>query len=126
MKEEYEKKLAIMRDFFENYDNISDEDFYPKHLEFDRNLGELAATKDQEVLEHLMDFFDEDFDYSVEGVCGSIKARIGANYTLDQVVEAFYKKFDQFAEKYLGKCIETSMYCVRMTAEISSDRCLTQ
>ncbi|MDR1432947.1 MAG: hypothetical protein LBI61_01220 [Puniceicoccales bacterium] len=102
-----------MRDFSENYDNISDEDFCQRRREFEVNLEELTATKDQEVLEYLMDFFDEDFDYSVEGVCGSIKARIGANFTLDQLIEAFYKRFDKFAGKYLGKCAEMSMWCVR-------------
>jgi hypothetical protein len=113
MKKEYEEKLQIMRDFFINYDNISDEDFYPRRLEFDSNLEELAATKDQEVLEHLLDFFDERFDVEVDEACEILQSVIGSNFTLDQVIEAFYKKFDQFAEKYPGMCGEMSMVCIR-------------
>jgi hypothetical protein len=113
MKKEYEEKLQIMRDFFINYDNISDEDFYPRRLEFESNLEELVTTKDQEVLECLLDFFDEDFDCEVDEVCEHIQCEIGSNFTLDQIIKAFYKKFDQFAENYQYKCALMSMVCVR-------------
>jgi hypothetical protein len=113
MKEEHREMLDKMRDFFINWDAIPDDEFYQKRLEFDSRLDILAATKDTEILEHLLDFFDENFDCEVDEACEILKSTIGSNFTLDQLIEAFYKKFDQFAEKYLGKCIEMSMYCVR-------------
>jgi hypothetical protein len=60
---------------------------------------DLAATKDQEMLEHLLDFFDKEFNYEINEVCETLRSEIGSSFTLDQLIGAFYKKFDQFAEK---------------------------
>jgi hypothetical protein len=110
MKKEYKERLDKMREFFINYDDIPDDDFYRRRLEFDDHLEVLAATKDTEVLEHLLDFFDEEFDCEVNEACEHLKAEIGANFTLDQIIEALYKKFDSFAENYLGMCVQISWH----------------
>ncbi|MDR1401960.1 MAG: hypothetical protein LBI81_03345 [Puniceicoccales bacterium] len=75
-------------------------------------ISEVVKSKDVEVLEHLLDFFEHRFDYDIEGVCESLKARIEANFTLDQLLEAFYRKFDTLAENDLSMCAELSMWCL--------------
>jgi hypothetical protein len=113
MKKEHEERLNKMREFFVNYDDILDDDFYRRRLEFDDHLEVLAATKDTEILEYLMDFFDEEFDCEVDEACEILKSRIGANFTLNQIIEAFYKKFNTVAESYFDACVEMSMWCIR-------------
>jgi hypothetical protein len=113
MKEEYEERLSKMREFFVNYDDISDDDFYRRRLEFDDHLEILAATKDTEVLIHLLDFFDEEFDCEVDEACEILRSRIGANFTQDQLIEAFYKKFDTVADHYLSMCRQMCMWYIR-------------
>jgi hypothetical protein len=110
MKKEYEERLDKMREFFVHYDDIPDDDFYRRRLEFDDHLEALAATKDTEVLEHLLDFFNEEFDCEVDEACERLKAEIGSNFTLDQIIEALYKKFDSFAGNYLGMCVQISWH----------------
>jgi hypothetical protein len=115
MKEEYRKKLDEMYVFLKNYNSFPDIESTQNVLEsvFLPNMEFLAATKDQEVLEHLFDFFDEEFDCEINEVCETLQSMIGENFTLDQMIKAFYEKLDSFAEKYLGKCVEMSMCCVR-------------
>ncbi|MDR1232929.1 MAG: hypothetical protein LBJ75_01555 [Puniceicoccales bacterium] len=112
MKEEHEEILDKMREFFINYNDILDDDFYRRRLEFDNYLEILAKTQDTEVLEHLLDFFDEEFDCEVDEVCEHLRAKIGANFTQDQLIEAFYKKFDIVAGNYLGICRQMCMWCI--------------
>jgi hypothetical protein len=65
-----------------------------------------------EVLEHLLDFSDEEFDCEVNEACEILQSVIGSNFTLDQMIEALYKKFDAFAGNYLSMCAEMSMWCI--------------
>ncbi|MDR0742456.1 MAG: hypothetical protein LBE98_03260 [Puniceicoccales bacterium] len=118
IQDKYKKHLGKMYEYFNNYNNCSKfSDIDSSQREYDDvflpNMEALAATKDTEVLEHLMDFFDEEFDYEVNEACEYLKAEIGANYTLDQIIEVFYKKFDKVAENYLSMCVEMSMWCIR-------------
>ncbi|MDR1891008.1 MAG: hypothetical protein LBQ23_02375 [Puniceicoccales bacterium] len=111
MKKEYKDELDKMDNFFKNYSNIPDEVFHTRCMDdFVQKMKNLVATKDIEVLEHLLDFFVEDFDLEVGGVCESLKSQIGVNYTLDQILEAFYKKFDSLARNHLDICAEMSMW----------------
>jgi hypothetical protein len=59
-----------------------------------------------------LDFFTEENE-KYGGLCEHMKVQIGVNYTLDQIIGAFHKKFDTLAENDLGICIEMSMWCVR-------------
>jgi hypothetical protein len=114
MKKEHRKKLDKMYEYYNNYDKIFDILSQEEYDDvFISNMKALAATKDMEILEHLLDFFDRNFDYEVNEVCECLKMKIGANFSLDQLIEAFYKKFDHFAKKYLEMCAEMSIWCVR-------------
>jgi hypothetical protein len=118
MKKEYGEKLNEMYEYFHNYDNYdkfpdidSSQNYYVNV--FIPNMEALAATKDTEVLEHLLDFFDEEFDCEVNEACEILRSRIGVNFTQDQLVEAFYKKFDVVAGNYLDMCQQMCMWCIR-------------
>ena len=72
-------------------------------IEFDRLCEELAKTHDMRGLLYLLDYFDEEFDLEYEGVLECIQNDIGANFTLVQILEAFYKKFDQLITKHVSR-----------------------
>jgi hypothetical protein len=113
VKAEYREQLDKMYWFFENYKNIDGDTLHKKCMDnFVNPISEVVKSKDVEVLEHLLDFFEHRFDYDIEGVCESLKARIEANFTLDQLLEAFYRKFDTLAENDLSMCAELSMWCL--------------
>jgi hypothetical protein len=117
MKKEWEKRLNEMYDFFANYGEITggDIDETQKYRDdaFLANMEKLAATKDTEVLEHLMDFFDEKFDREVNGICEILSAMIEFSFTLDQRIEVFYKKFDTLAGNYPEMCSQMSTWYLR-------------
>jgi hypothetical protein len=52
-------------------------------------LEKLAKTKNAEVLEHLLAFFDEEFDCEVDEACEVLMSRIGANF------KQLFKKINQ-------------------------------
>ena len=71
--------------------------------EFDNLCEELAETHDIRGLLYLLDYFDEEFDLEYEGVLEVIQSEIGANFKLDQILEAFYEKFDQILKKNISR-----------------------
>ena len=92
MNPKHRELLDKMYWFFENYKEIDDEVLHEKCVDnFLNPMEELIPSKDAEVLKCLLDFFEHDFDYDLEGIYESLKARIGANFTLDQLIEAFNK-----------------------------------
>lgn len=111
MKKEYKEKLDKMYKFFNNYKSIPDEELHERCMnDFCYIADELVLTKNQEVLECLLDFFEEEFDYEAEGVLEGLKNGIGANYTLDQILAAFYKKFDSLIKNDIEICVEISQW----------------
>jgi hypothetical protein len=113
VKGEYREQVDKMYWFFENYKNIDDDDLHKKCMDnFVNPMSEVVKSKDPEVLEHLLDFFEHRFDYDIEGVCETLKSQIGVNFTLDQLLQAFYKKFNTLAENDLSICAEMSMYYI--------------
>lgn len=105
MKREYKEKLDKMYWFFNNYKNMPYEEYSKKCIEyFNVPLDELIETKDQEVLENLLNFFNEDFEDYFECICESLMCQIDVNYTPDQLLNVFYKKFDGFAKNDPWRC----------------------
>jgi len=109
MKQEYKEKLQLAWDMLDYNDELSIED-NEKCFDIAYNtLNELVGTKDQEVLESLLEFFCEDHeDYG--GICEHLKCEIGANFTLDQLLQAFYKKFDYLAEHDVSRLVQFSFW----------------
>ena len=113
MKKEYEEKIKEMEYIVKNYDDIPDDVFHERCMrEFVDNMEYLATTKDQEVLEHLLDFFVKDFDLNVGGVCETLETDIGDNFSLDQILKAFYKKYNFLANNNLNRCVQFSMWFI--------------
>lgn len=110
MKKEYKEKLDKMYWFFNNYKNIAKADLHEHCMnDFVYPMDELSETGEQEILECLLDFFDRQFDDDINGVSESLESDVQCNFTSDQIIEAFYKKFDSFMEKNSMRCMKISM-----------------
>ena len=57
-----------------------------------------------------MDFFVTDFELSFEGILEHLKAEIGSNFSLNEILEAFYKKFDSLIKNDIEMAVEMSMW----------------
>ena len=79
-------------------------------IKFDELCEELAKTKDQRGLLYLLDYFDEEFDDKYEGVLEVLQSDIGANFSLEQILFAFYEKFDQLLHKHMRRCVYISYW----------------
>lgn len=111
MKKEYEESLKKMEWFFDNYQNISEKELHTKCIEyFDKFIDELTKTKEQKILEYLISFFESKFDYTFEGILEHLKSEISSNYTLEQILQAFYKKFDTLVKNDIEIAVEMSMW----------------
>ncbi|MDR1233165.1 MAG: hypothetical protein LBJ75_02820 [Puniceicoccales bacterium] len=112
MKAEYIDKLRVMHKYVHWDEQLSEEENKGNGKKYFAAVDFLCESKEQGVLEALLDFFtSENEQYG--GVCENLKAQIGANFSLEQIIEAFYKKFDSLAENDFGICAEMSMWCVR-------------
>ena len=111
MDKEHRETLDRVKHFFENYKNIPDEKL---HEECMKNFVDLTpsitASKDDEVLVELLTFFEREFDYDLEGVCEDLKSQIGSNFTLNQLLKAFYKKFDYLIRNDIEICVEMASW----------------
>lgn len=76
-----------------------------------RNVGmyflekceELAKTHDINGLFCLLDYFDEEFDIKYNGALERLQNNIFDNYSYDEIIEAFYEKFDQLLKKNMDR-----------------------
>ncbi len=109
MRQEYKDKINLAWDMLDYKDELSiEENEKCFDVAYD-NLNELVETKDQEVLESLLEFFCEDHeDYG--GICEHLKSQIDYNFTLDQLMQAFYKKFDYLVKNDLEMAYEMSSW----------------
>ena len=109
MKQEYIDKIKLSWDMLNYKDDLSiEENEKCFDIAYD-TLNELIKTKDSEVLEYLLEFFCEDHeDYG--GICEHLKSQIGANFTLDQLLNALYKKFDYLIENDIEMAYEMSSW----------------
>lgn len=111
MKREYKELLDRMRYFFENYKDIPDENLHEECMKNFVDLTPLlSASKDDDVLVEILTFFEEEFDYEFEGVCEDLKSQIGINFTLDQLLQALYKKFDYLATHNVSRLVQFSFW----------------
>ena len=85
------------------YGDDLDENGNDVGLYFLEKAKRLAETHDIRGLYLLLDYFDEKFDLEYEGVLERIQNEIGANFKLDQILEAFYEKFDQMLKKNISR-----------------------
>ena len=53
----------------------------------------------------LFDFFDRDLDFKTNGTLESLQTNIENNFSIDQILIAFHKKFDFLANKNLFRCV---------------------
>ena len=109
MRQEYKDKINLAWDMLDYKDELSiEENEKCFDVAYD-TLNELVETKDQEVLESLLEFFCEDHeDYG--GICEHLESQIGCNYTLDQLIKTFYKKFDYLTNHAINRCKHLSSW----------------
>jgi hypothetical protein len=112
MNEEYKLHFEVMSKYIHWDPQLGEQENRENGQKFFDAIELLCKSHDSEILENLLDFFTKENE-RYGGVCETIKSQIGANFTLDQIIGAFYKKFDTLAENDLGICIEMSMWCVR-------------
>lgn len=105
-------KITIINNDIERYrlEKGVDQTMKEMGCEFDNLCEELAKTGDSRGLLYLLDYFNDDFDLNNEGVLEWIQNNIGANFSLEQILEAFYKKFDQLATKNVARCVYISYW----------------
>jgi hypothetical protein len=112
MKQKYIEKINLARKSLKNDHTLSEKELDERLVIGYNLMDELCATKDTEVLSELLDFFTAEND-EWGGFSEHLRAQIGANFSLDQLIEAFYKKFDSFAGNCLEMCVIMSMICIR-------------
>ena len=115
MIKEYIEKLDMMYKFFRTHDEIYRnmgvdicQDEFMKN--FYEPMNDLLETKDQEVLECLLDFIDEDFELNVGGVIETLTNGIGDNFSLSNILRALAKKINQISNKHLWRAGELCMW----------------
>jgi hypothetical protein len=101
MQKEYEEKLEVARKLITEND-FSCEEGKEKILQGFRILQPIAATGDIDVLYSLFDFFPEETEYEV---CEGLENLVFGYFTSEQILQAYYRKFDSLAEKNLEKCV---------------------
>ncbi|MDR1432949.1 MAG: hypothetical protein LBI61_01230 [Puniceicoccales bacterium] len=112
MKIEHIENLKIMRQYMRWDPQLGERENKENGKKYFAAVDFLCESKAQDVLEALLDFFTHENE-QYGGVCETLKSQIGVNFTLDQLLQAFYKKFNTLAENDLSICSEMSMWCVR-------------
>lgn len=105
----YREQAELINRLLRYNENISKED---DEKNFDKALNlmkRLASAKKTEALCELLDVFNgENEDFG--GFCESTKTHIAINYSLDQLLQAFYKKFDSLINNDMDIAVEMSMW----------------
>lgn len=108
MKENNIKKLKLAKEMLRFDENLSLEE-NDAHFDIAYNIiNEIVKIKDVEILENLLDFFTESNECT--GICEHLKSEIASNYTLEQILQAFYKKFDTLVKNDIEIAVEMSMW----------------
>lgn len=108
MKEEDIKKLRLTKDMLKFDENLSLEE-NDVHFDIAYNIiNEIVKIKDVEILESLLDFFTESNECT--GICEHLKSEISLNYTPEQILQTFYKKFDILIKNDIDMAVEMSMW----------------
>ena len=109
MEQGWKEKLNIAKENLVYIDELSDEECEQRFWKAHGLVDELIKTKDSEVLECLLEFFNEENE-EYGGFCEHLKSQIGANFTLDQLLNALYKKFDYLIENDVSKLVQFSFW----------------
>ncbi|MDR1232927.1 MAG: hypothetical protein LBJ75_01545 [Puniceicoccales bacterium] len=102
MKKEYEEKLAIARKLITEND-LSCREEEERVLEGFRIIETLILTLDTEILCELLDFFITETKNEYK-VCETLESLIFDHFPGEQILEAYYQKFDSLAEKNPERC----------------------
>ena len=109
MKNEYSNKLEILKRF-KCWDNLlSEEENRKNSRKYFEAVDFLVKTKDVNVLFELLDFFNEE-NKNIGGILEDLKSQIGDNFSLKQILEAFYGKFDSLIKNDIETAVEMSMW----------------
>lgn len=118
MKKECEEKLKLCKKLLFDSQTIGPSEEAEKM--FDEGyalMQELIQTRDTNVLSALMElFYSKDIEINT-GICETLESEIFQNYTMEQVIEALYKKFPELvannemrAEHFAGACISRGYF----------------
>lgn len=109
MNQKYKDDLLIVKKYFHKESYLTPEENNKNmRLHIDA-VNRLCSTKDQEVLESLLDFFTKENE-QYGGVCENLESDITDNFSIDQVLQVFYKKYNFLANNDLDRCIHFSMW----------------
>jgi hypothetical protein len=109
MKQEHEEKFNRIKESIEaDVTGLSDKEIDKLNEELDL-VEELADSKDPEVLPALFDLLieeEKDENTCLEGFAEPLTEAIARNYTLEQVLEVFFEKFDaMFSQRFPGEYV---------------------
>lgn len=107
--QKYKEQVQLINHLLQYNEGTSDEE---DERNFDQALDlmkKLVSTKKTEALCELLEVFNVEND-DFGGFCESTKARIGSNYSLEQILEAFYKKFDTLIRNDIDMAVEMSKW----------------
>ena len=109
MKQEYEQKIELAKKMLIFDPDLSDEQ-NDEHFDVAfKIVNKLLLIQDTEILGQLLEFFTvENEEYG--GFCEHLKSKIGNNFSLDEILEAFYKKFDFLIKNDIEMAVEMSMW----------------
>jgi hypothetical protein len=103
MKKEYEEKLEMARKLIpENFPTCEEE-----KEKISKSFGiiePIVKTGDIDVLPNLFDFFLEEKAYTYD-FCEALGGLIFGYFSGEQILQAYYQKFDSLAEKNPERCV---------------------
>jgi hypothetical protein len=103
MKKEYEEKLEMARKLIAGNDFSCEKD-REKILQGFRIIESLVLTLDTEILCELFDFFITETENEYK-VCETLEDLILDHFPDEQILQAYYQKFDSLAEKNPERCV---------------------
>jgi hypothetical protein len=103
MKKEYEEKLEIAKKLIpENFPTCKEEE--EKISKSFGIIDPIVRTGDIDVLPNLFDFFLEEKAHTYD-FCEALEDLIHAYFFKEQILQAYYQKFDSLAEKNPERCV---------------------
>lgn len=114
MKKEYKEKLELSKKLLHDSLKIRSPEGESMFWKGHNLMEELVITKSADVLCGLFDLFTEENE---NGVCETLENQIFQNFTMEQIIEALYKKFPILlinnkmrAEAFAEACMNTNNF----------------
>ena len=111
MKTEYIKYFDNINKYAHWDDNLSEQKNKENGKIFFDSIDYLCETKDQEVLENLLDFFNKENE-RYGGICERLQNEISDNFSLDQILQALSKKVNTLSKNDFDVCAEMCMWFI--------------